>query len=87
MIDELQSLLSTKPDKPLSSIKKPIEQCDSPFIHTLLPLVNRQPTNKSQRSNQNTYTGNPNDSLELGKLIKALPDPPIFTDKKDLSID
>ena len=33
------------------------------------------------------YTGSENGSNRNGKLTKALPDPPIFTNGKDLSID
>ena len=42
IIDVLQSSPSTKLDKHLSSIKKPIEQYSLAFIYALSPLVNRQ---------------------------------------------
>lgn len=80
-------MLSTKPHKPLSSIKTPIEQHNSDFIYTLSPLVNKQPTSESQHLIQNTYTRSDDGFLRSGKLTKALLDPSIFIDKKDSSID
>ena len=42
MIDTLQSSAFAKPDKPLPSIKSPINQRGSTFIYALSPLVNNQ---------------------------------------------
>ncbi len=87
MIDALQSLVPLKPDIPLPSIKRPIDQRGSVFIHALSPLVNRRPSSISQWPTCNTNTGSDVGSLGSGKLTKVLPDPPIFTDGKDPSID
>ena len=57
------------------------------FRHALLPLVNNQSQSKSKRSILNTHTKSDDSSLGSGKLIKTLPDPSIFTDKKNPSID
>lgn len=87
MIDALQSSTSVKTDKALASIEKPIDQRGSTFTHALSPLVNKQIPNKSRRPTRHTHTGSDDSSLGSGKLTKALPDRPIFTDGKDLSID
>lgn len=57
------------------------------FTHALFSLVNTQLPNKSERPTRNTHTGSDNGSLGSGKLTKALPDPPIFINGKDPSID
>ncbi len=41
MIDALQSSVPLKPDIPLPSIERSIDQCGSAFTHVLSPLVNR----------------------------------------------
>ena len=87
MIDALQNLAFAKPYKPLSSIESHTDQRSSTFTHVLLPLVNNQSQNKSKRPTQNTHTGSDDGFLQSGKLIKALPNPLIFTDGKNLSID
>ena len=87
MIDALQSSASAKPDKPLPSVERPIDKRGSTFTHALSPLVNRQTPSESQRPTRNTHIGSDDGSFGSGKLTKALPDPPIFTDGKDLSID
>ena len=87
MIDALQSSAFAKLDKPLSSIKSFIDQRGSTFTHALLPLVNNQSRSESKRLTRNTHTGSDDGSFGSGKLTKALPDPPIFTDGKDPSID
>lgn len=87
MINILQSLFFTKLDKILPSIKKLIGQHGSIFTYILSLLVNRQTANKSYLSIWNTYTGSDTGSFVSGKHIKALPDPPIFIDGKDPSID
>ena len=87
MIDALQSLLFAKLDKLLPSIKSSINQRGSTFTHALLFLVNNQSQSKSKCLIRNTHTGGDDASLGFGKLIKALPHPPIFTDRKNPSID
>ena len=87
MIDVLQSLVFAKPDKFLPSIKSLIDQCGSIFIHALLPLVNNQSQSKSKRLTQNTHIGRNDGFFGSGKLTKVLPDPLIFRDEKDPSID
>ena len=87
MIDALQSLAFAKPDKPLPSIESFIDQCDSTFTHAFLPLVNNQSQSKNKRLTRNTHTGSDDGSLKSGKLTKTLSDLPIFTDRKNPSID
>ncbi len=87
MINTLQNLVPLKPDILLPSIKRPIDQRGPVFIHALSPLVNRRPPSKSQRLIYNIHTGSDDGSLRSGKLTKTLPDPFIFTDGKNLSID
>ena len=87
MIDALQSSAFAKPDKPLPSIESPIDQRGSTFTHALSPLVNNQSRSENKRPTRNTHTGSDNGSLGSGNFTKALPDPPIFTDGKDPSMD
>ncbi len=87
IIDALQSLVSPKPDIPLLSIKRPINQRGPAFTYALSPLVNRRPPSKSQRPTRNIYTRSDDGSFGFGKLTKALSDSPIFTDGKNQSID
>ena len=87
MIDTLQSSVPLKPYILLSSIERPTDQRGSAFTHALSPIVNRRPPSVSQQPTCNTHTGSDVGSLGSGKLTKALPDPPIFTDGKDPSID
>ncbi len=87
MIDVLQSSVALKPDILLPSIKRPIDQRDSVFTHALSPLVNRRLPSKSQRPTCNIHIRSDDGSLGFGKLIKALPNPLIFNNEKDLSID
>ena len=84
---QLQNSAFAKPDKSLPSIESLINQLGSTFTHALLPLVNNQLQSKSKYLIQNTHTKSDNGSLGSEKLTKTLPNPPIFTDKKDLSID
>ncbi len=71
MIDALQSLVSLKPDIPLPSIKKPIDQRGLVFTYALSPLVNRQPPSKNQQPICNTYIGSNNSYLKSKKLIRG----------------
>ncbi len=87
MINALQNSVPLKSDIPLPSIKRPIDQRGPAFTHVLSPLVNRRPPSESQRPTRNIHTRSDDSFLGSGKLIKALPDPPIFTDGKDPSID
>ena len=87
MIDALQSSVFAKTDKLLPSIESPIDQRGSTFTHALSPLVNNQSRSESKRLTRNTHTGSDDGSFGSGKLTKALPDPPIFTDGKNPSID
>ena len=87
MIDVLQNSVPLKPDIPLPSIERSIDQRGPAFTHALSPLVNRRPPSESQRPTRNTHTGSDDSSLGSRKLTKALPDPSIFTDGKDPSID
>ena len=87
MIDALQSSVFAKPDKPLPSIESFIDQRGSTFTHALSPLVNNQSRSENKRPTRNTHTGSDNGSLGSGNFTKALPDPPIFTDGKDPSMD
>ena len=50
-------------------------------------LVNNQLQSKSKHLTQNTHIGSDNGFFGSGKLIKALPNPLIFIDGKDLFID
>ena len=45
------------------------------------------PIPSKQSTIRTTHTGSKNGSTGNGKFTKALPNPPIFTNKKDLSID
>ena len=87
MINILQSLIFAKPDKFLSSIKRFIDQCGSTFIHALSLLVNNQSQSKNKRPTQNTHTESNDGSLGSEKLTKVLPNPLIFIDKKDPSMN
>ena len=87
MIDALQSSAFAKPTKPLPSINSLIDQRDSTFTHALLPLVNNQSQSKSKSTTRNTHTGSNDGFLGSAKLTKALLNPSIFTDGKNLSID
>ena len=74
-------------DKLLLSIKGLIDQRGSTFTHALLPLVYNQSQNKSKRLIWNMHTKSNNGFLGSEKLTKVLPDPFIFTDGKDPSIN
>ena len=87
LIDSLQSLVFVKPDKFLPFIENLIDQRSSKFTYVLLPLVNNQLQSKNKHPIQNTYIRGDDGSLGSGNLTKALPNPFIFIDKKDLSID
>lgn len=87
MIDILQNLAFTKPDKYLPSIKILINQCNLAFTLALSPLANKKPSNKSQYHIQNTQTGSDDSFVRSGKLTKALPHPFIFINGKNPSID
>ena len=87
MINVLQSSAFTKLDKSLRSIKSPIDQRGSIFTHALLLLVNNQSESKSKRLIQNTYTRSNDGSFKSKKLIKALLNLLIFTDRNNPSID
>ena len=87
MIDKLQSLVPLKPDIPLLSIEKPIDQRGPVFTHALSPLVNGQLPSKSQRPTSNIYTRSDDGFFGSRKLTKALPNPSIFTNGKNPSID
>ena len=77
----LQNSLPAKQDRPQQSIERPTPaQQTSAFVHGLSPSLN----------NQRSVTCTPQPSQigsTVGKLTKALPDPPLFIDGKDPSID
>ena len=81
IIDTLQNSLSAKKNQPQQSIKRSTPAYQTPnFVHGLSPLLN------DQRSV--TCMPQPSEiSSIISKLTKALPDPPLFTDGKDPSID
>ncbi len=81
IIDTLQNSLPAKKDQPQQSIERSTPAHQTPaFFHGLSPSLN------DQRSV--TRTPQPSEiSSTVGKLTKALPDPPLFTDGKDPSID
>ena len=87
MIDALQSLVFAKPDKLLLSIKSFINQHDPTFTHALSFLINSQSQNKWKLLTRNTYLGSNDGFIRSVKLIKALLDPYMFNDRKNLSID
>ena len=77
----LQNSFPAKKDQPQQSIERPIQIQQTPaFIHGLFPLLNDQ--HSVTRTLQPSEIGS-----TLGKLIKALLDPPLFTDGKDPSIE
>lgn len=86
MIDILQSLTSVKPDVTISSIEKSSQMCIPSFIYVLSPQANIS-TSSKQPTNQTIYTSIKYGSSRSGKLTKALPNSPIFTNRKDLPID
>lgn len=81
MIDLLQNSLPAKKDQPQQSIKRntPAQQ-SSTFVYGLFPSLNDQ--RLITRMPQSSKIGS-----IIGKFTKALLDPPLFTDGKDLSID
>ena len=81
IIDTLQNSLPAKQDRPQQSIERPTPAQQTPaFVHGLSLSLN------DQRSV--TCTPQPSQiSSTVGKLTKALPDPPLFIDGKDPSID
>lgn len=86
IIDNLQNATSVTPDTSLASVEQSTNQRHSVFTHALSAQANnsipsRQPTIRT------THTGSETCANANGKLTKALPDPPIFTDKQDSSID
>ena len=81
IIDTLQNSLPAKQDRPQQSIKRPTPAQQTPtFVHSLFPSLNDQ--HSVTRTPQPSQIGS-----TMGKLTKALPDPPLFTDRKDPSID
>ncbi len=86
MIDKLQNAASVKPDIPFPSVEKPTHQHHPVFTHALSPQANT-PRPSRQPIIQTTHTESKDGLPGFGKLTKALPDPPIFTDGKDPSID
>ena len=86
MIDTLQNTASITPDTPLASVEQSTHQRHPVFTHALSSQANT-PIPSRQSTIQTTHTGSENGSTGNGKLTKALPDPPIFTDGKDPSID
>ena len=87
MINALQSLAFAKLDKLLPSIKSPIDPRSSTFTHALSLLVNNQSQSKNKQPIRNMYTRSDDGSFISRKLTKGLPDPSIFTDGKNLSIN
>ena len=87
MIDILESSAFAKSDKFLPSIKSFIDQRGSIFTYFLLPLVNNQLQSKNKRLIRNTHIRSKDGSFRSEKLTKALPNPLIFTNRKDSSID
>ncbi len=74
IIDTLQNSLPTKQDQPQQSIERPTpaEQI-SAFVHSLSPSLNDQ--------HSVTHTTQPSQiGSTIGKLSKALPNPPLFLD-------
>lgn len=86
IIDILQSPTFAKLDISIPSIEKPTQIRLLLFTHALSPHANIF-TSSRQPTIQITYTLSKNSSSRSEKLTKALPDPPIFIDGKDLSID
>ena len=81
IIDTLQNSLPAKQDRPQQSIERPTPAEQTPaFVHGLSPSLNDQ--RSVTRTPQQSQIGS-----TAGKLTKALPDPPLFTDGKDPSID
>ena len=81
IIDTLQNFLPAKQDQPQQSVERltPAQQTLA-FIHGLSSSLN----------NQRSVTCTPQPSQinsTVGKLTKALLDPPLFTNGKDTSID
>ena len=81
IIDTLQNSLPAKQDRPQQSIERPTPAQQTPaFVHGLSPSLNNQ--RSVTRTPQPSQIGS-----TVGKLTKALPDPPLFTNGKDPSID
>ncbi len=77
----LQNFLPTKQDQLQQSIEKPtLAQQIPAFVHSLSPLLN------DQRSVTHMPQLSQIDST-IDKLTTALPDPLLFTDEKNSSID
>ena len=81
IIDTLQNSFPAKKDQLQQSIERPTPVQKTPaFVHGLSPSLNDQ--------HLVTHTPQPSEiGSTLGKLTKALPDPPLFTDRKDPSIN
>ena len=81
IINILQNFFLAKKNQPQQSIKRPTPaQQTIVFIHGLSPLLNDQ--HSVTRTPQLSEIGS-----TIDKLTKALFDPTLFTDEKDLSID
>ena len=86
MIDTLQNTASVIPDTALVSVKQSTHQHHLIFTHALFSQVNT-PISSKQSTIRTTNTSSKNSSIGNRKLTKILPDPLIFTNKKDPSID
>lgn len=71
---------------PLAFVKQSTHQYHPVFIHVLFFEANTPIPNR-QCIIQTTHIDSENGSTRNGKLTKALPDLPIFTNRKDSSID
>ena len=80
-------MVFVKPNKFLPFIKSSIDQCGSTFIYALLSLVNNQSQSKIKHLIRNIHTRSNDNFLGSEKLTKALFDPLIFTNRKNLSIN
>ena len=86
MIDTLKNMTSVIPDTLLASVKQSTHQRHPVFTYALSSQAN-SPISSRQSIIWTTYTGSENGFTENGKLTKALSDPPIFTNRKELSVD
>lgn len=86
MIDTLQNAASVKPHLSFTSIKKSFYENCQIFSHALsFQTITPRPSTKS--ISRTTHTKTEDCSHEFAKPSKALFDPLIFTDRKNLPID
>lgn len=90
-IESLQSILSAKADQPFSSIERPAPQRPQPLsTHTMTPEVNDQDEDTHMLLQHRPLSKTPlseDDSVSHSRPTTRIPDPPIFTNGKDPTID